>query len=408
MFSYTDSVFQTNSGCQTKNVEFQEIPVSSAPSYSHHDDHEPAYNIEYPSQQINMCDMHQHQQQGHRQQWQDHSFFQQPNSYFPSEMIPNQSDTPQSIDQISSFGQYYSISPFSSPIPTHHSPVAVTNQHRNSTIKHTSNNNSNNIIGTPAQHPQGLSISTAQMLPSNSPHSTHATQSSTQNQRPRITTSLWDDEGTVCYQVDVRGICVARRQDNDMINGTKLLNVTGMSRGKRDGILKNEKGRVVVKVGAMHLKGVWVTFARAKALAIQFNIVEHLHPLFVDDPALYFYSNQLTAHNYLIPNHPQQQQHIPDLVTTAPNETNNNNYVSNTMSSYSPLMYSGHNPTSSNPEFQQPYQTPTTPSSNTQYTRELPSAPFVPSMIPVQSRVPLYGYTSSADSSNSLIHMSPY
>lgn len=99
--------------------------------------------------------------------------------------------------------------------------------------------------------------------------------------RPRITTSLWDDEGTVCYQVDVRGICVARRQgnnnsnnnnnriytltslslshfsDNDMINGTKLLNVTGMSRGKRDGILKNEKGRVVVKVGAMHLKGVW-------------------------------------------------------------------------------------------------------------------------------------------------------
>lgn len=45
--------------------------------------------------------------------------------------------------------------------------------------------------------------------------------------------------------------------DNDMINGTKLLNVVGMSRGKRDGILKNEKGRVVVKVGAMHLKGVW-------------------------------------------------------------------------------------------------------------------------------------------------------
>lgn len=42
-----------------------------------------------------------------------------------------------------------------------------------------------------------------------------------------------------------------------MVNGTKLLNVVGMSRGKRDGILKNERGRVVVKVGAMHLKGVW-------------------------------------------------------------------------------------------------------------------------------------------------------
>lgn len=42
-----------------------------------------------------------------------------------------------------------------------------------------------------------------------------------------------------------------------MVNGTKLLNVTGISRGKRDGILKHERGRVVVKVGAMHLKGVW-------------------------------------------------------------------------------------------------------------------------------------------------------
>ena len=45
--------------------------------------------------------------------------------------------------------------------------------------------------------------------------------------------------------------------DNEMVNGTKLLNVVGMSRGKRDGILKNEKDRVVIKVGAMHLKGVW-------------------------------------------------------------------------------------------------------------------------------------------------------
>ena len=45
--------------------------------------------------------------------------------------------------------------------------------------------------------------------------------------------------------------------DNNMINGTKLLNVAQMSRGKRDGILKNESVRHVIKVGSMHLKGVW-------------------------------------------------------------------------------------------------------------------------------------------------------
>lgn len=45
--------------------------------------------------------------------------------------------------------------------------------------------------------------------------------------------------------------------DNHMINGTKLLNVAGMTRGRRDGILKSEKLRKVVKIGPMHLKGVW-------------------------------------------------------------------------------------------------------------------------------------------------------
>lgn len=42
-----------------------------------------------------------------------------------------------------------------------------------------------------------------------------------------------------------------------MINGTKLLNVAKMTRGRRDGILKSEKVRHVVKIGPMHLKGVW-------------------------------------------------------------------------------------------------------------------------------------------------------
>jgi len=98
--------------------------------------------------------------------------------------------------------------------------------------------------------------------------------------RHRVTTTLWEDEGTLCFQVDVKGVCVARRHDNNMVNGTKLLNVCGMSRGKRDGILKNEKERIVVKVGAMHLKGVWIAFSRGKQLAEQHGIADALYPLF--------------------------------------------------------------------------------------------------------------------------------
>lgn len=83
------------------------------------------------------------------------------------------------------------------------------------------------------------------------------------NHKPKVTATLWEDEGTICFQVECDGLCVARRDDNSFINGTKLLNVAGMTRGRRDGILKSEKTRQVVKIGPMHLKGVWIPFDRA-------------------------------------------------------------------------------------------------------------------------------------------------
>ncbi|KAG1387476.1 hypothetical protein G6F58_013650 [Rhizopus delemar] len=33
-------------------------------------------------------------------------------------------------------------------------------------------------------------------------------------QRPKLTTTVWEDEGTICYQVDAKSVCVARRQGN--------------------------------------------------------------------------------------------------------------------------------------------------------------------------------------------------
>lgn len=45
--------------------------------------------------------------------------------------------------------------------------------------------------------------------------------------------------------------------DNHMINGTKLFNLTGIARGRRDGILRAEKMKHVVKSGPKHLRGVW-------------------------------------------------------------------------------------------------------------------------------------------------------
>lgn len=101
--------------------------------------------------------------------------------------------------------------------------------------------------------------------------------------KPRMITTMWEDEKTLCYQVEVNGVSVVRRADNDMINGTKLLNVTKMTRGRRDGILRGEKVRNVVKIGSMHLKGVWIPFERAYLIAQKEKIVDLLHPLFVKD-----------------------------------------------------------------------------------------------------------------------------
>lgn len=98
-----------------------------------------------------------------------------------------------------------------------------------------------------------------------------------------VITTMWEDENTLCYQVEANGVNVVRRADNNFINGTKLLNVTRMTRGRRDGMLKAEKIRHVVKIGSMHLKGVWIPFERAQIMAQRENILDLLYPLFVPD-----------------------------------------------------------------------------------------------------------------------------
>lgn len=37
-------------------------------------------------------------------------------------------------------------------------------------------------------------------------------QSGPPGMKPRVTTTLWEDEGTLCFQVEAKGICVARRE----------------------------------------------------------------------------------------------------------------------------------------------------------------------------------------------------
>ncbi|KXN64592.1 apses-domain-containing protein [Conidiobolus coronatus NRRL 28638] len=108
-----------------------------------------------------------------------------------------------------------------------------------------------------------------------------------------LTTIQWEDEKTFCYLVEIKGVSVGRRKDNNMINGTKLLNLSGMTRGKRDGILKSELERSVIKSGLMVLKGVWISFERAKELAKEYGVYDLIHPLLEWDIESYYYRSIL-------------------------------------------------------------------------------------------------------------------
>lgn len=106
----------------------------------------------------------------------------------------------------------------------------------------------------------------------------------------KVSTIAWPEESTLCILVEADGTSIARRCDNNMINGTKLLNFAKMSRGRRDGLLKQEKARHVVRIGSQHFKGVWIPYERALDIARSTNVVDELFPLFLAKLENFLYS----------------------------------------------------------------------------------------------------------------------
>ncbi|MCJ1352724.1 MAG: hypothetical protein MMC33_002708 [Icmadophila ericetorum] len=242
----------------------------------------------------------------------------QPQQYIDSQqshMSGGTSYTPQPpTTGISHYTQYQHQQPALQPGPTAYAPSPSYNQYAYA----------NNVTSPqPVVHPVSAPQMGGQMLPlpamtgppqhsyvpaPGGPAQTYAQQTfdttgqiAPTGMKPRVTATLWEDEGSLCFQVEAKGVCVARREDNHMINGTKLLNVAGMTRGRRDGILKSEKTRHVVKIGPMHLKGVWIPFERALDFANREKITELLYPLFVHNiGALLYHPTNSTRTNMVM------------------------------------------------------------------------------------------------------------
>ncbi|GMF07707.1 unnamed protein product [Ambrosiozyma monospora] len=102
-----------------------------------------------------------------------------------------------------------------------------------------------------------------------------------------INVSWWEEEKIPCYEVELNGVTVLRRSDNNYINATKLLNSTHMTRGKRDGILKSELNKKIVRKGPMKFMGIWLPLQKAEIIAKREGIRELLFPLFERDVGKY-------------------------------------------------------------------------------------------------------------------------
>lgn len=46
----------------------------------------------------------------------------------------------------------------------------------------------------------------------------HTGQTAPPGMKPRVTATLWEDEGSLCFQVEAKTVCVARREGKYMLN----------------------------------------------------------------------------------------------------------------------------------------------------------------------------------------------
>jgi enhanced filamentous growth protein 1 len=135
---------------------------------------------------------------------------------------------------------------------------------------------------------------------------------------PRVTATLWQQQGTLIFSVELNGVSVTRREDNDMVNGYQLLRAAAAASvddrsampdpETKDTAERHEKLTQEISTflepndtrhdvfgddmaPGEHLKGVWIPLRKALELANEKGITEKLFPLFVNRISELLYSH---------------------------------------------------------------------------------------------------------------------
>jgi protein SOK2 len=133
--------------------------------------------------------------------------------YYPPHMSTGQPQAPQTVTSGPMSHYPHSQPPLLQPGP----------QYSNATNSYSQYSYANGITSPPSASVSGNMGNSQPVLPlpgvngqAGMPPAPYSFDTTGQNpppgMKPRVTATLWEDEGSLCFQVEARGICVARRE----------------------------------------------------------------------------------------------------------------------------------------------------------------------------------------------------
>lgn len=89
--------------------------------------------------------------------------------------------------------------------------------------------------------------------------------SSMEEDRRSVSLCYWREENTLLYQIECDGQTISRRLDNDLVNITKIMNSMGITKRKRDTLMRFESRDVHISC-SFDKRGIWIPLKRAEEI----------------------------------------------------------------------------------------------------------------------------------------------
>lgn len=141
--------------------------------------------------------------------------------YYPSHMSTGQPPAPQTVTSsgMGHYPQQHQQPPLLQPGPAQYSPAPGYNQYAYSNGLTSPQSQGHQVSGSMGGQSNVLPLPAMASQPGMTGQGYGAQQGfdttgqvAPPGMKPRVTATLWEDEGSLCFQVEAKGVCVARRE----------------------------------------------------------------------------------------------------------------------------------------------------------------------------------------------------